>query len=83
MKVILFVLIYVLLTSIQVYSCTIFYVVKDNKIFAGALMQKVIEECANIKEALEIFANYYCEDQYKAQYLIGDSLGNSKVFNKP
>ena len=150
MKVILFVLIYVLLTSIQVYSCTIFYVVKDNKIFAGnnedwkdndskmwfyppennkhgwikfgwgsgfpqgglndqglfwdasscaylampvseenkeifagALMQKVIEECANIEEALEIFANYYCEDQYKAQYLIGDSLGNSKVFNKP
>ena len=149
-KAILFVLISLLFTGIQVYSCTIFYIAKDNKIFAGnnedwedpyskmwfyppennkhgwikfgwgsgfpqgglndqglfwdasscaylampvseenkeifagALMQKVIEECANIEEALEIFANYYCEDQYKAQYLIGDSLGNSKVFNKP
>jgi len=47
--------------------------------YPGALMQKVIEECSNIEEALEIFANYYCEDQYKAQYLIGDSLGNSII----
>jgi len=145
-KVILFVLLSVLFTSIQVHSCTIFYVAKDNKIFAGnnedwedpyskmwfyppennkhgwikfgwgsgfpqggmndqglfwdassgaylampiseankekytgALMQKVIEECANIEEALEVFANYYCEDQYKAQYLVGDSLGNSII----
>ena len=145
-KVFLFVLLSVFLTGIQLYSCTIFYVAKDNKIFAGnnedwedpyskmwfyppennkhgwikfgwgsgfpqggmndqglfwdassgaylampiseankekytgALMQKVIEECANIEEALEVFANYYCEDQYKAQYLIGDSLGNSII----
>lgn len=145
-KVILLVLLSVLLTSIQVYACTIFYVVQDNKIFAGSnedwidpyskmwfyppennkhgwikfgwgsgfpqggmndqglfwdassgaylamplseenkekypgpLMQKVIEECANIEEALEIFATYYCEDQYKAQYLVGDSLGNSII----
>ena len=145
-KIILFILLSVLLTGIQVYSCTIFYVVKDNKIFAGnnedwkdpyskmwfyppgnnkhgwikfgwgsgfpqggmndqglfwdassgpylampiseankekyagALMQKVIEECANIEEALELFANYYCEDQYKAQYLVGDSLGSSII----
>ena len=145
-KIILFVLISALFTAIQVYSCTIFYVVKNNKIYAGnnedwkdpyskiwfyppgnnkhgwikfgwgsgfpqggmndqglfwdasscaylampvseankekyagALMQKVIEECANIEEALEVFANYYCEDQYKAQYLIGDSSGNSII----
>ena len=145
-KVILFVLLFAILTGIQGYSCTIFYVAKDDKIFAGnnedwkdsyskmwfyppennkhgwikfgfgngfpqggmndqglfwdgtsgaylamplsesnkekypgPLMQKVIEECANIEEALEIFANYYCEDQYKAQYLVGNSLGNSII----
>ncbi|MCK4922298.1 MAG: hypothetical protein KAS71_14700 [Bacteroidales bacterium] len=128
------------------YSCTIFYVAKDNKVFAGnnedwedpyskiyfyppenhhhgwikfgwgsgfpqggmndqglfwdgssgpylamplseankekyptALMQKVIEECSNIEEARGIFDRYYCEDQYKAQYLVGDSLGNSII----
>lgn len=47
--------------------------------YDGALMQKVIEECASTEEALEIFANFYCEDQYKAQYLLGDSLGNSII----
>lgn len=47
--------------------------------YDGALMQKVIAECANVEEALEIFASYYCEDQYKAQYLIGDSIGNSII----
>ena len=47
--------------------------------YSGPLMQKVIEECANTEEALAIFAEYYCEDQYKAQYLIGDSLGNSII----
>ena len=145
-RIILFVLPFILLTAMQAYACTIFYVVQDNKIFAGsnedwkdphskiwfyppennkhgwikfgwgsgfpqggmndqglfwdasscaylampvseankekyagALMQKVIEECADIEEALEVFANYYCEDQYKAQYLVGDSSGNSII----
>ena len=145
-RIILFVLPFILLTAMQAYACTIFYVVQDNKIFAGsnedwkdphskiwfypaehnkhgwikfgwgsgfpqggindqglfwdasscaylampvseadkekytgALMQKVIEECADIEEALEVFANYYCEDQYKAQYLVGDSSGNSVI----
>ena len=145
-NVFLFVLLSVLLTSSQGYSCTIFYVVQDNKILAGnnedwqdpyskmwfyppgnnkhgwvkfswgsgfpqggmndqglfwdassgaylampiseenkekypgALMQKVIEESANIGESLAVFSNYYCEDQYKAQYLVGDSLGNSII----
>ena len=135
-----------LFASVQSYSCTIFYVVKGNKIFAGnnedwedpyskmwfyppendkhgwikfgwgsgfpqggmndqglfwdassgaylemplseankekypgPLMKKVIEECANVEEALEVFAAYYCEDQYKAQYLVGDSSGNSII----
>ncbi len=145
-KVILLTLLFVLFSGIKLYSCTIFYVVNDNKILAGnnedwedpyskmwfyppennkhgwvkfgwgsgfpqggmndqgffwdasscaylampeseankeeysgALMQKVIEECANIDQALEMFASYYCEDQYKAQYLVGDSLGNSII----
>ncbi len=135
-KVILLVLISIIISGINLYSCTIFYVVKDNKIYAGnnedwkdpltkmwfypaennkhgwikfgfgsgfpqggmndqglfwdgtagpylsmplseankelypnALMQKVMEECSNIEEVVEVFAKYYCEDQYKAQYL--------------
>jgi len=135
-----------LFANVRLYACTIFYVAKDNKIFAGnnedwkdpyskiwfypaennkygwikfgwgsgfpqggmndqglfwdasagaylamplseankekypgPLMQKVIEECANTEEVLAIFAEYYCEDQYKAQYLVGDSLGNSII----
>ncbi len=143
---ILFLLMSLLFASIRSYSCTIFYVVKDNKILAGnnedwedpyskmwfyppennkhgwikfgwgsgfpqggmsdqglfwdasagaylampfsegnkekysgPLMQKVIEGCANIEEALTVFAEYYCEDQYKAQYLVGDSSANSII----
>ena len=146
MNIKLIILLALLFTEIPSYSCTIFYVVQGNEIFAGnnedwenpnskmwfypadnnkhgwikfgwgsgfpqggmndqglfwdassgiylampiseankekyngALMQKIIEECTNIQEALEIFANYYCEDQYKAQYLLGDSLGNSII----
>ncbi len=47
--------------------------------YNGPLMQKVIEECATVEEALEIFAEYYCEDQYRGQYLIGDSTGKSVI----
>jgi hypothetical protein len=51
-----------------------------NKILIdGPVMQKVIEECANIAEALEIFNQYYCEDQYNAQYILGDSSGHSMI----
>ena len=145
-KVTLLVFLSILLSGINLYSCTIFYVVKGNKIYAGnnedwkdpltkmwyypaennkhgwikfgfgsgfpqggmndhglfwdatagpylampfsetnkelypyALMQKVMEECATIEDVLEVFAKYYCTDQYKAQYLIGDSLGNSII----
>jgi hypothetical protein len=42
-------------------------------------MQKVMEECASIDEAVLIFENYYCDDQYRSQYLIGDSFGNSMI----
>jgi len=41
--------------------------------YAGPLMKKVIEECATLEEARAIFSYYYCEDLYKAQYLIGDA----------
>lgn len=43
------------------------------------IMQKIIEECGNIEEAKNVFNKFYCEDQYKAQYLIGDSNGNSII----
>lgn len=47
--------------------------------YPGPIMQKVIAECANVREASDIFSNYYCEDQYKAQYLVGDSKHNSII----
>jgi len=51
-----------------------------NKIlYDGPLMQKVMEKSASITEALEIFNQYYCEDQYRAQYLLGDSVGYSMI----
>jgi len=47
--------------------------------YPGPLMQKIIEECANIEEAITVFSKYYCEDQYRAQYLVGDSQFNSII----
>jgi len=51
-----------------------------NKIlYDGPLMEKVIVECKNTDEAIHVFKQYYCEDQYRAQYLLGDSLGYSII----
>lgn len=47
--------------------------------YYGPLMEKVIEECVSVQEALIVFENYYCDDQYKAQYLIGDATGASMI----
>ncbi|MFC2155093.1 hypothetical protein ACFLRB_01200 [Acidobacteriota bacterium] len=47
--------------------------------YFGPLMEKVIRECATVDEALDIFSKFYCEDQYKAQYLVGDSGGTSVI----
>lgn len=53
---------------------------ESNKVlYRGPLMQKVIEECSSIQDALEVFDAYYCEDQYKAQYLLGDYTGHSMI----
>lgn len=43
------------------------------------IMQKIIESCSTIEEAREILNKYYCEDQYRGQYLIGDASGNSII----
>jgi hypothetical protein len=47
--------------------------------YAGPLMKKVMEECATMEEASAVFANYYCDDQYRAQYLLGDTRGASMI----
>ena len=47
--------------------------------YSGSLMQKIIEKCSCISEARDIFKEYYCDDQYKAQYLIGDPSGYSMI----
>jgi hypothetical protein len=51
----------------------------NKAIYNGPLIEKVIQECASVEEALIIFENYYCEDQYKAPYLIGDARGFSMI----
>jgi len=52
---------------------------KNKQEFQGALMQKVMEECGSVEEAIIIFGEYYCQDQYRAQYLLGDSTGHSMI----
>jgi len=47
--------------------------------FDGPLMVRVMEEAASVEEAREIFGASYCEDQYRAQYLIGDAGGASII----
>ena len=48
-------------------------------LYDGPIMEKVIRESAVICDADEIFAQYYCQDQYRAQYLMGDSSGSSMI----
>ncbi|MCK4746106.1 MAG: fibronectin type III domain-containing protein [Bacteroidales bacterium] len=55
------------------------YSESNKTLYSGALMQKVIEESSNIGEAAAILQAFYCQDQYKAQYLIGDALGYSII----
>lgn len=45
----------------------------------GPIMQKIMEECGTVQEALDVLAEFYCEDQYRAQYLIGDASGASII----
>lgn len=55
------------------------YSVANKEEYNGPLMEKVIEECASVQEAVSVFDNFYCEDQFRAQYLIGDSTGISMI----
>lgn len=47
--------------------------------YPGPLMEKVITTCCDINEAREEFGAFYCDDQYRAQYLIGDAHGKSMI----
>lgn len=38
-----------------------------------------MEECRTVEEALVVFSKYYCEDQFRSQYLIGDANGDSVI----
>ena len=55
------------------------YSEKHKEKFNGPLMQKVMEECVSVDEAIMIFKKYYCNDLYNAQYLIGDKSGKSII----
>jgi len=47
--------------------------------FDGPLMVRVMEEAGSVEEAREIFGAFYCEDQYRSQYLLGDAAGASMI----
>ncbi|MBN2011642.1 hypothetical protein JW960_20095 [candidate division KSB1 bacterium] len=47
--------------------------------YDGSLMRKVMDECVSVTDALAVFKNYYCDDLYNSQYLIGDSIGASMI----
>jgi len=55
------------------------YSVENKDLYDGPIMQKVIEECSNSAEVQDIFGQYYCSDQFRAQYLIGCSTGVSMI----
>jgi len=48
-------------------------------LFDGALMQMVMEECADITDVQDVFSQYYCQDQYRGQYLVGGPEGYSLI----
>jgi len=52
---------------------------KNKQKYPGPVMQKIMEECATLEDAKSVLEQYFCEDQYKAQYLIGDSTGASMI----
>ena len=43
------------------------------------IMQKVTEDCATVGDAKILFGDFYREDQYKPQYLVGGSTGHSMI----
>ena len=55
------------------------YCEENKEKYNGVLMQKIIEECSTTQEAVAVFEEYYCDDLYNAQYLIGDSTGTSII----
>jgi hypothetical protein len=57
------------------------YAEQNLQFYNGALMQKVMEECTTIDEVMSIFNTYYCQDQYRGQYLIGGAEGRSVIID--
>lgn len=51
----------------------------DNPVYQGILMQKVLEECATVDEALSLINQYYYPILTITQLLIADRWGNSVI----
>jgi hypothetical protein len=52
---------------------------QSKEMYDGPLMEKVMQECGSVDSAKEVFQNFYCDDLYRAQYLLGDSTGASMI----
>ncbi len=57
------------------------YSEENKQFYEGALMQKVMEESSSISEVTGIFDLYYCQDQYRGQYLVGGANGLSVIID--
>lgn len=52
---------------------------KDKPKCGRFIMQKVMEECATVEEALKVFDRYNLEFMEKAMFMIGDKTGDSAI----
>jgi hypothetical protein len=52
---------------------------KDRPVYGGILLAKMMEECATVEEALDLFGRYDLGFMEGAQFLIGDRKGASAV----
>jgi tetratricopeptide (TPR) repeat protein len=50
-----------------------------NKPDCWPLMNKVMEECSTVDEAIKLFSEYNFREVWKGHYLIGDRFGNSVI----
>lgn len=52
---------------------------KGKEIYKGNLMDKIMEECATVEEALKVFDKYNLQSMRRSQTFIGDRKGNSAI----
>jgi choloylglycine hydrolase len=55
--------------------------VNNKQLYNGCLMQRVMEDCKNVDEAMEVFESCYCNEMFTMQFMIGDESGKSVIIS--